>query len=126
MHPKQLAGVFALPADKRFWHFIKMVADREKAWGLYQDGWAMAGTDDGEMVFPLWPAREYAEACALDNWTGYEASEIPLDDLMNELLPKLKADGVLPGILPTPGGNGATPPVEDVLAALEEELQRYC
>ncbi len=126
MHPKQLAAVFALPPEKRFQHFTGMVADREQAWGLYQDGWALACTDDGTKVFPLWPAKEYAQACALDDWAAYEPREIPLGDLMESLLPKLKSDGVLPGILPTPAGKGATPPVDDVMAALEEELRKYC
>lgn len=125
MNPKQLAAVFALPADGRFEHFVKIVADRQKAWGLYQDGWALAGADDGARVFPLWPLKEYAEACALETWAGYEAREIPLDDLMDVLLPRLKADGVLPGILPTPTGKGATPSIDELLAALENELQQY-
>ena len=125
MNPKQLAAVFALPPAKRFEHFVKVVADRQKAWGLYDDGWAMAGTDDGGQVFPLWPQQEYADACALDAWAGYIATEIPLDDLMQVLLPQLRTDGVLPGILPTPGSKGATPSIDELIAALEEELRRY-
>ncbi|AXA94509.1 DUF2750 domain-containing protein [Massilia sp. YMA4] len=125
MNPKQIAAVFALPPVERFEHFVKVVADRQKAWGLYQDGWAMAGTAEGDMVFPLWPQREYAEACALDAWAGYTATEIPLHDLMHVLLPRLRTDGVLPGVLPTPSSKGTTPSVDELIAALEEELKRY-
>jgi hypothetical protein len=125
MNPKQLAAVFALPAARRFEHFVKVIADRQQAWGLYDDGWAMAGTDDGRPVFPLWPRGEYAEACALDAWAGYTPNAIPLDDLMRVLLPKLRSDGVLPGVLPTPNSKGATPSIDELIAALEEELRRY-
>lgn len=125
MNEKQLAAVFALPAAKRFEHFVKVVADRENAWGLYQDGWAMAAADGGGLVFPLWPYAEYARVCAVDAWAGYEPREISIDDLMEVLLPQLKAEGTLPGIVPTPCDRGATPTIDELMAALEEELQRY-
>lgn len=125
MNPKQISAVFALPASKRFEHFVKVVADRQKAWGLYQDGWAMAATDQGQHVFPLWPQQEYAAACAQKEWAGYEPKEISLDDLMEVVLPQLKAEGVLPGVLPTPDSNGATPPIDELMTALEEELRQY-
>lgn len=125
MNPNQLAAVFALPASKRVEHFVKVVADRQKAWGLYQDGWAMAGADDGGSIFPLWPHKEYAEACAIDEWAGYQPKAISLDDLMEVVFPQLKVEGTLPGILPTPSGKGATPSIDELVAALEEELQQY-
>lgn len=33
---KQLESVLALPDKKRFDHFVKVVADRQEVWGLYQ------------------------------------------------------------------------------------------
>jgi hypothetical protein len=125
MNPKQLAAVFALPAKKRFEHFVKIVADRQQAWGLYQDGWATAWTDEGDKVFPLWPQKEYAEANAIDEWAGYEPKAISLEELMGVVFPQLKAEGTLPGILPTPAKNGTTPSIDELVAALEAELQQY-
>ena len=58
-------------------------------------------------------------------WTVCQPKAIPLEDLMKLMLPQLKAEGILPGILPTPASKGATPSVDDLVAALEEELQRY-
>ena len=72
LNPKQIAAVMALPGPRRFEHFIKVVADRQQVWGLYDDGWALAGTDDGAAVFPFWPAEEYALACVA-NECGIEA-----------------------------------------------------
>ena len=88
--------VLSLPAGKRYEHFIKVIADWQEVWGLYQDGWALAAADDGTTVFPLWLAKEYAQVCAEKEWADYEPRSISLNDLMEMLLPKLKVDDVLP------------------------------
>ncbi|MEQ1187758.1 MULTISPECIES: DUF2750 domain-containing protein [Acinetobacter] len=122
---KQIDAVIALEGAKRYKHFIKVIADTQEVWGLYKDGWALAGTEDNQKVFPVWPAKEYAELCAEHEWGGYEAELISLDDFMNELLPTLKDDEVLIGIFYTPLNNGVTPEIEEVLNDLELELENY-
>ncbi|MFN9729431.1 MAG: DUF2750 domain-containing protein [Pseudomonadota bacterium] len=123
--PKQMEAVLALPGIKRFEHFIKVIADWQEVWGLYQDGWALAAADDGTTVFPLWPAKEYAQVCAANEWTAYEPRSISLSDFTEVLLPKLKLDGVLPGVFFTPTSKGVTPSVDELKSALEAELQNY-
>jgi hypothetical protein len=125
VNPKQMEAVLALPGIKRFEHFIKVIADWQEVWGLYQDGWALAAADDGTTVFPLWPAKEYAQVCAANEWSGYEPRSISLRDFTEVLLPKLKLDGVLPGVFFTPTSKGVTPSVDDLKSALETELQNY-
>lgn len=123
--PKQMDAVLALPGIKRFEHFTKIIADWQEVWGLYQDGWALAAADDGTTVFPLWPAKEYAQVCAANEWNGYEPRSISLSDFTEVLLPKLKLDGVLPGVFFTPTSKGVTPSVDELKSALEAELQNY-
>lgn len=125
LNPKQIEAVLALAGPKRYEHFIKQVADREEVWGLYRDGWAMAGDDEGRKIFPLWPRSDYASLCVTGDWQGYEPSSFPLTDLMEELLPKLERDGVLPGIFYTPSDKGVIPSIPQLLADLREELKRY-
>ena len=125
INPKQIESVLALAGSKRYQHFVKVVTDWEEVWGLYQDGWALASTDDGQKVFPLWPAKEYAQLCAEKEWRGYEPESFSLEDFMGELLPNLKDDGVLPGIFYTPSDKGVTPTVDQLLADLNEELKNY-
>ena len=125
VNPKQMEAVLALPGIKRFEHFIKVIADWQEVWGLYQEGWALAAADDGTTVFPLWPAKEYAQVCAENEWRGYEPRSISLSDFTDVLLPKLKADGVLPGIFFTPSSKGLTPSIDELKAALDAELQNY-
>ena len=125
VNPKQMEAVLALPGNKRFEHFIKVIADWQEVWGLYQDGWALAAADDGTAVFPLWPAKEYAQVCAANEWSGYEPRSISLRDFTEVLLPKLTLDGVLPGVFFTPTSKGVMPSVDDLKLALEAELQSY-
>jgi hypothetical protein len=122
---KEISAVLELPGPKRYKHFVKTVVDWEEAWGLYQDGWALAGTGDGKTVFPLWPAKEYAELCAKDEWEGHEPTPIPLEELTDQLLPQLKQDDIIPGIFYTPNDKGVLPPVDKLLQDLEDESQNY-
>ena len=125
VNPKQFDAVVALSGNKRFEHFVKVVVDREMAWGLYEDGWALASDDAGTRVFPLWPEEEYARACAVDEWSAYQPRPIELGYLTAELLPRLDGDGVLPGVFSTPMSKGVTPSVTELLAALDAESAKY-
>lgn len=124
MHQKKIDSVLALPAPKRYAHFVKVAADQRKVWGLFSDGWALAETSDGKHAFALWPAREYAEMCARDYWSGYEPREIDLDTLFQILIPKLKESKTLAGVFPTPNEQGITPDLEQLEADLHNELAK--
>ena len=125
INQNQIDAVIALSGQERYNNFIKVVVDWEEVWGLYQDNWALAGTDDGQRVFPVWPAKEYAQLCVDKEWDGCEPKSFSLEDFMSELLPNLKNDGVLPGVFYTPSDNGVTPTVEKLLEDLNEELGNY-
>jgi hypothetical protein len=120
-----MQAILGLDGPSRFQHFIKRVADDQIAWGLWQDGWALMADDNGTQVFPLWPAREYADLYRTGEWAAYEAREISLDDLLDDLLPRFAVQGVLPGVFPTPAGKGVTPTPEELAGALRTELENY-
>ena len=121
----EIQAIFGLTAEKKFEHFVKRVADEGIAWGLWDDGWALMTTSDGAIVFPLWPAPEYAELNRIGDWTKYTPREIPLADLLEKLIPSLAEKGVCLGIIPTPNGKGGTLPPEDLICALRKELEKY-
>ena len=102
-------AVLSLPKELRYEHFIRRVADTGQVWGLYRDGWAIGKTDDGALVFPMWPTSELAQQCAVLEWEGYAPQEFGLQELFDELLPQIEADGILPGITYTPDEYGLTP-----------------
>lgn len=125
LNEKQIKAVISLPGPKRYLHFIKTIAEHEEVWGLYYDGWALAATDSGQQVFPLWPAAEYAAMCVVGEWCEYEPMVISLDDLLDELLPNLRDDHVLPGIFPTPDDKGITPKVDEFIQDILQKSERY-
>jgi hypothetical protein len=122
--PEKFAAVLGLAAPKRYSHFVKVAADQNRVWGLYSDGWALMGTDDGKQVFPVWPAEAYAAACAEGSWVGYQPRAIELVSLFDELLPSLRRSGTLLGIFPTPSDRGITPTIEQLEDDLRSELAR--
>ena len=62
---------------------------------------------------------------AVGVWNEYEPTEIPLGDLINELLPKLLSDGIQPSVFRTPEGDAVLPAIPQLLADLENEMSRY-
>lgn len=122
---KEIEAILRLDGPTRFKHFVKRVVDEERAWGLWKDGWALMTNDDGGQVFPLWPAREYAELCRSDDWRSYEPREITLLELLDDLVPKLEQKGVLPGVFPTPEGKGVTPTSKEFADSLRKEMENY-
>jgi hypothetical protein len=125
INERQITAVLAMPGKDRYRHFIKKIADSETVWGLFSDGWALAGTDDGAEVFPLWPAQEYAALCAVGAWDGYAPKSFTVDELLDDLLPMLENDGVLPGIFYTPQDKGVTPAIDLLRSDLKSELANY-
>jgi hypothetical protein len=124
-NPKEIEAVLTLDAPTRYEHFVKQVADRDTAWGLWSEGWAMGADDQGNPTFPFWPSPEYATLCAKGKWEGFEVAEIPLDDLIDELLPKLRADGVQPSVFQTPSGQSVMPSIDQLIEDLLAERARY-
>jgi hypothetical protein len=109
-------------AKARYRQFLKLAVERKQVWGLYRDGWALSRDDDEQVTFPLWPERERAALCATGPWQGYEPAEIPLDDLLEQLLPQLARDQVKPCLSPGPNDPGTTPPMAQLILDLEHEL----
>lgn len=125
MNEKQIEAVTKLPAPKRYAHTIKTIADKERAWGLYSDGWALFSTDDGKPVFPIWPEREYAALLAHADWAEFSPRAIEIDELLEEFLPGFKEGETLLGIFPTPEQRGVIPAITVFEEDLRTELSRY-
>lgn len=125
INQKQIESVLKLDAPQRYAHCLKRIADCEEAWGLYQDGWALAGDEGGNKIFPLWPAEEYAALCAVELWESYKPEPIPLAELTEELLPSLEKEDILLGVFYTPENKGVVVTTEEFVNHLNYELSRY-
>jgi len=126
-HPSQeeFEAVVRLSGELRYVHFIKKVVDEEMVWGLWYNGWAMAGDDSGKQFIPIWPHPVYAEACALDSWKGHHPRSITLTDLLNKWIPGMHTDGLDFAVFPTPKGNGVTISLRELEADIRAKLECY-
>lgn len=121
----QIEAILKLSAPKRYSHFIKKVVGWKKAWGLYDDGWAMSETNEGEAVLPLWPEKEYAQLCVSGEWSSYQPKAIRIDDIFEEVIPTLKENDILPGIFYTLDGGSINATLDELENDLKQELSKY-
>jgi len=124
MHQKEFDAVIKQPSNIRYEYFIKKVADYEEIWGLYDDGWATAQDDDGNMLIPFFPKKEFAEYCAVNEWKKFKAEPIDLYEFIDEWLVGMKKDKVRPSIFPT-NENTAMVEIDILLRDLNLELENY-
>jgi hypothetical protein len=110
--------------SERYQQFVQSAAAQHKVWGLWRDGWALGKDAEGKLVFPLWPGKDQAEPCAVGPWKGFEPEEIPVEDLLDQLLPQLARDEVSPSVFPPPGASGPTPSIATLISDLESALGR--
>ncbi|MGO4478756.1 DUF2750 domain-containing protein [Massilia sp. 2TAF26] len=120
---RQVQETVMLSGPQRYEYFIRRVAQTGTVWSLYRNGWALAKKEDGNLVFPLWPDREFATICADYEWTGYEPQSFSLDELVDELLPQLEQDGIATGVFYTPGARDVMPSAGLLLRDLDDELK---
>ena len=111
-------------ARNRYEYFIKKVTDFEEVWGLYDIGWVTTTDSYGRTLIPFWPKKEFAEGCALQEWQSCVAISIELDEFINEWLPGMRVDGILPSIFWN-NDDSAVVEVNVILSDLEEELENY-
>ena len=98
----QQVNVLEMDAKARYSYFIKKVVAERQAWGLYQDGWAVSGTIDGQMALPIWPEAKYARLCQNNMWAKHEVTAISLKVLVEELIPLLIEQKTTASVFLTP------------------------
>jgi Protein of unknown function (DUF2750) len=121
----EMSSVTALCAADRYAYFVKKVADENRLWSLWKDGWVLALDEAGRQVIPVWPHQNYAVACSSGDWSGHTAKEIDLDVWIKRWLPGIKKDNRLIAVFPTPDDKGAVVESGRIGADLEEEMSNY-
>ena len=115
--------VLALSASERYGYFIQLTVDGDEAWGLKNpDGWVLAGDEERD-AFPIWPHKDLAAACALEDWEGAVPEPITLDELLQDLIPILEEDGIAVAVFPGLDGESAVVAPEDLRRDLEAEIE---
>lgn len=125
MHPKQFESVLAMNSADRCNHFISRVADWEQLWGVKNENdWLFRQTDE-LIYFPVWPHPEYAQKIANQNYDGYSAVEIQLDDFLNNWLPSFENKIIKVGVFPNKEWTMWIMEPMDIFDSLKDELSQY-
>lgn len=122
---KQIEAILKLSAPKRYSHFIKKVVGWNQMWALYDEGWAMSSSDDGEPILPLWPEKEYAELCVSGEWANYEPKSIELSEALDGMIPMLRERGIALGIFYTMKDGSVNASLEEFESDLRNEMSHY-
>ena len=109
----------------RYASFIKLVVDREEAFGLWDGDWWMQDDGSGRRALPLWSSREDAAAYALGVAAECSPREIPLDALVDDLLLRLAAAGVRAQVAPVPESAPHSTDLAELEADLRAEMELY-
>lgn len=80
--------------DENYIYMIHKIVHDGCAWALFNDGRIAMGEFEGEDAIPLWASEEDAKAMASEEWAECEVDSIPLEELLEELLPMLAEDDV--------------------------------
>lgn len=114
----------ALPVKERYSYFVQVLVDEGEAWGLRNDeGWVLGSDPERGDILPLWPHSAFAEACARGTWDDAKPAEIPLDDLLENLLPLLEEDRITVAAFPTPEGDSVLIKPEELGRDLHAEIE---
>lgn len=124
MNQKEFEAVVKLSASKRYEYFIKKVADSEEIWGLYNEGWAVTKDDDGNLLIPFWPKKEFAEYCATGEQGQYVAESIDLYEFIQQWLQNMDEEGYKPSIFWN-NTDSAVVSIDTLLMDLNRELEKY-
>lgn len=101
-----IASIFALSTAERYDIFINEVAENKQVWALKGKGGFVAFSDDeGQNHFPFWPAPEFANVLANDDWADCQPEALPLAVFMERWLPGMAEDERLVAVFPALDGS---------------------
>jgi hypothetical protein len=88
-------------SKRRYERFIQRVTETKLVWGLKDDeGWCICASNKFENtdVMPFWSDEAYARQCAVEEWSNFEPTLIPLEEFMDLWLSGMNEDDLLVGV----------------------------
>ena len=91
---EEVEAMLLKSGQERYVYTIKRIAEHEEAWTLKtSDGIVATEDEDGSFYFPVWPSREYALKCKIEEWENCELVKLPITILIEVILPGLSRAG---------------------------------
>lgn len=126
VHPKEIERVSMLSPKERYNYFLKRVADSEELYSLKNNQNQFIVSElEGNLLFPMWSAKEFAENCLIDGWENHQIIPLNLDDLEEEIFDLIAKENYLLNIFPVKEKTGFIVDLDEFARDLSEELKNY-
>jgi hypothetical protein len=123
---KEISAILDLPPDKRYAYSVKRIADFASLWAIGDDqGFGTYEDDNKNIIFPLWPFRDFALLCCTGAFKSCQPEELQLEDFFKNYIPDFKNQGYKLSILPLPSDKGAVIDIDLFQHDLKNELDKY-
>lgn len=123
---EEIASVMRLAGPERYGYFVERVADWQEIWSLKDGGgWVLLWSGDNTVLFPVWPSRNFADACCENDWEQCVPTVISLDEWLDNWTPGLQRDSRLVAVFPLPRGNAVTVSSEQLASDLRGASEQY-
>lgn len=127
INQKEIENVSSLEPFKRYQHLLKRVADTELIHSIesLEGDWASSSVNE-YTLYPVWPAKEYALNCLIDEWTDFRVIEININEFLESALKLLEEEGYLINGVPVGNKTGFVVEPGEFIRDITEELGKYC
>ena len=124
---KEVETMLLKPPKERYVYSIKRIAEQEEAWTLkIKEEIVVTGDDSGNYFYPVWPYKEFALKCKIDEWKNCELKKLTLDNLLQRILPSLSKDGTKIAVFNIPNDPASiTVSADDFLNNILHECSKY-
>ncbi|PWG77926.1 DUF2750 domain-containing protein [Pararcticibacter amylolyticus] len=76
-------------------------------------------------LYPVWPAKEYALNCMIDEWTGFRVIEININEFLKSTLKRIEKEGYLINAFPVGNKTGFVVDPYEFIRDITAELDGY-
>ena len=123
---REIPHMFDKRNGDRFEYFVQKISDFGEVWSPKTPaGWVLLGDEGGTQVAPFWPFREFAEQCAIAEWSDASPELIDLKSFTEKWLPGLNRDRRFIAVFPNKKGESLVVGPSDLLERIEEERDSF-
>ena len=121
----EFRAVSSLNPKKRYDYCVKWIADSGQIWTLKApDGFVLSTDNITEEVIPIWPYKEFAQACAI-LWEGSLPFSIDLSVWLDRWIPGIERDARKIGVFPVLTDENIVVSPETFKTDILHELENY-
>ncbi len=123
---KEVLAVSGLDANKRYQYTVKRIVDFETLWVL-GDEHGIRTYDDGfgNLIFPIWPFKEFALLCCEADFEDCQPQQLQLDEFIKDYIPNFQANDYKLSLLPLPSNKGSIVELNVFESDIKEEMNKY-